>query len=602
MLLALLLALSACTGGLSELPDTGDTQPADADADGDGVPDADDACPDDPWQWTDADADGVCDERDDACPDDPAGSVDTDGDGVCVPADACPGDADAWEDTDGDGVCDPYDDCPDQASGHVDLDGDGHCEGEDACPDNPDEWIDTDGDGACDGDDDCPGDPGGWVDSTGDGVCDDLDDTDGDGIADYEERVYGDDCTVSDPTDRDTDHDGVPDGLDPYPRDRYPEYILFRNDVGTIDVLLSHRDGTFADPVEIGIPYGGTTDLDYRYVSFAISDFNGDGETDFLAIGATGATGDDYDVWWFWRQDHETTFAQRKLGTWSRGPLRIVADLDNDARMDLVDLEIVKPANITEATLRFYGNQGTIESATCFATEDPANPADCAFVVSEALDATPFAANQWKVGVARDAIDVDGDGNRDVALYRYSSGGNAPTDVTVALGQGDGTFSGTLAPLATHNSGGCGSSPVNSILFADFDSDTIGDVIMGLDDDGDAGSAWLYPGVRGAGGYALDTRACIEAFDLEPTYESGGEHPGYASSARSFDFDFDGNTDVIVGYNDSNPWAPPSANVLLMGRGDGTFDDPIEVRRYPDSSWAATFAIPQRMCAFFPVD
>ena len=32
------------------------------------------------------------------------------------------------------------------------------------------------------------------------------------------------------------------------------------------------------------------------------------------------------------------------------------------------------------------------------------------------------------------------------------------------------------------------------MLFADFDNDTIGDVVVGFDDDGDAGAAWLYPG------------------------------------------------------------------------------------------------------------
>ena len=31
----------------------------------------DDACPDDPLQWTDLDGDGSCDEVDDACPDNP---------------------------------------------------------------------------------------------------------------------------------------------------------------------------------------------------------------------------------------------------------------------------------------------------------------------------------------------------------------------------------------------------------------------------------------------------------------------------------------------------------------------------------------------------
>ncbi|MEW5936266.1 MAG: putative Ig domain-containing protein [Candidatus Thermoplasmatota archaeon] len=50
------------------------------DTDGDGVPDDEDAFPNDPEEWEDTDSDGVGDNSD-AFPDDPAASVDTDGDG-----------------------------------------------------------------------------------------------------------------------------------------------------------------------------------------------------------------------------------------------------------------------------------------------------------------------------------------------------------------------------------------------------------------------------------------------------------------------------------------------------------------------------------------
>jgi len=72
------------------------------DTDGDGVPDADDAFPNDPTEWDDTDGDGVGDNAD-AFPNDPDETLDTDGDGIGNNADP---------DDDGDGVPDVDDDFP----------------------------------------------------------------------------------------------------------------------------------------------------------------------------------------------------------------------------------------------------------------------------------------------------------------------------------------------------------------------------------------------------------------------------------------------------------------------------------------------------------
>jgi outer membrane protein OmpA-like peptidoglycan-associated protein len=117
----------------------------DADRDGDGVPDAVDACPDQPGPRTadpktsgcpvrDRDKDGVPDPED-ACPDQPGprtGDPKTNG---------CP-----VRDLDGDGIPDTEDACPDQpgprrldprTNGCPDRDGDGIPDPLDACPDKP---------------------------------------------------------------------------------------------------------------------------------------------------------------------------------------------------------------------------------------------------------------------------------------------------------------------------------------------------------------------------------------------------------------------------------------------------------------------------------
>ncbi|MBN1512106.1 MAG: thrombospondin type 3 repeat-containing protein [Phycisphaerae bacterium] len=118
-----------------------------ADADGDGVPDPDDLCPETPAGQTpdaggcaasqrDTDEDGVTDDVD-ACPDTPAGQeVDTNG---CTPVP---------DDADGDGVLDAEDVCPDTPEGQpvdaggcsrwqLDHDGDGVPDTEDQCADTP---------------------------------------------------------------------------------------------------------------------------------------------------------------------------------------------------------------------------------------------------------------------------------------------------------------------------------------------------------------------------------------------------------------------------------------------------------------------------------
>jgi hypothetical protein len=377
--------------------------------------------------------------------------------------------------------------------------------------------------------------------------------------------------------------------------------------VGTIDVSLSTRDGLFEESEQIGEVYGGTKNTDYRYVSFQISDFNHDGATDFIALGmdtAAVSTTTTYDVWWFYRTDSKFEFSQRLLGTWNDNMLDVIGDVDSDEWVDLVALEVTKSSSgyVATAELHTFINQDLMETADCFSTDDPTNPDGCAFVDQTGTSLNTWAGGVWGLGVSRDMVDVDGDGNRDIAAFNYATGGNDSAHVTLARGNGDGTFIEPTTSIFEHNSGSCGSSPSNVILFGDFDGDEVGDMILGLDDDGDAGSAWFYPGQISAGTYSTDFGSCFESFDISPSYESGSEHAGYSSSARVFDVDFDGILDVMLGYNYTAAWSPPNKTVLLWGVGDGHFDDasPVEVREYPDTTYGSTFAVPQRICPAFP--
>ena len=123
--------------------------PRPGDRDGDGYPDPEDECPDDP-----EDFDAVEDQ--DGCPED----QDTDGDGLPDTRDQCvlePEDADGYLDTDGcpeadndlDGILDESDRC---ANDPEDIDG---YQDDDGCPDR-----DNDADSMTDVTDQCPNEPG----------------------------------------------------------------------------------------------------------------------------------------------------------------------------------------------------------------------------------------------------------------------------------------------------------------------------------------------------------------------------------------------------------------------------------------------------------
>ena len=208
------------------------------DRDNDGVPDENDAFPNDPNESVDTDGDGIgdiADPDDDgdgqsdvdeyACGSDALDGTsasqdfdndsmpdcvdsDDDDDGVLDTEDAFPFDpARSSDDTDNDGVSDSEDNCPadanaDQSNADADQDGD-------VCD------TDDDNDGVPDVDDAFSGDPSESVDTDGDGVGNNADeDDDGDGQSDANEAACESDPLDATATAPDADGDDVPDCID----------------------------------------------------------------------------------------------------------------------------------------------------------------------------------------------------------------------------------------------------------------------------------------------------------------------------------------------------------------------------------------------------
>ena len=153
-----------------------------SDIDGDGIPDSEDAFPNNYLEQYDSDNDGVGNNGDNCPYTWQINQLDTDSDGQ---GDACD------YDDDGDGVSDYIDDCPLGSKYGTDTDGDG-------CKDIED--SDDDDDGLEDWNDECPAGESNWyststTDFDGDGCQDsseDLDD-DNDGHLDYQDWYDGGD-------------------------------------------------------------------------------------------------------------------------------------------------------------------------------------------------------------------------------------------------------------------------------------------------------------------------------------------------------------------------------------------------------------------------
>ncbi|MDP9404638.1 MAG: FG-GAP-like repeat-containing protein, partial [Actinomycetota bacterium] len=289
-----------------------------------------------------------------------------------------------------------------------------------------------------------------------------------------------------------------------------------------VSVLLGEGDASFRPPVN------SETDPGKYASAVAVGDLNGDGRADFVAMNAVGrlegCSGSG--------EGSGTAFLGNGDGTFARlapfpvgGPCPAslaVADLDGDGRQD-----VATTYSGASSVGVFWGRgDGTFEPVFFSEVGGPASA----------------------VAVG----DVSGDGRADLAVTRSDA------RVTVLMGRAPRSFT----PSATHATG---ASP-SSVMATDLNRDGRLDLAVAN---------------------ARSNTVSVFLSAAPGTLAPGVEYPtaGTSSWVGTADFNIDGVTDLVVAnssltvhhvFPGAGITTPGAGSIsVLLGRGDGTFDDPL---------------------------
>jgi hypothetical protein len=284
---------------------------------------------------------------------------------------------------------------------------------------------------------------------------------------------------------------------------------------GTVWTALGNGDGTFQTPTSFALTGG-------RGESPVFADLNGDG---FLDIAEDDAATGELTVY---LATSATQYGPPTQFATSDGVndscSNTVGDLTGDGNPEIA------AANCDDNTITIYVNNG-----------------DGTFKTGAYFSAAIAPSNNSVVGVGPLGLtiaDVNGDGRGDVIATNAGA-----RDVTVLLGNGDGTVQSANVGYAT------GGNPGTPALIADMNGDGLADLLV-------ADNQYSFSYMKGYGDGTF--RAAVDYYS--PTGTSGEPPTGF--DVATGDFNGDGFTDVVVG-NFTNNDASVGITVFLS-RGDGS--------------------------------
>jgi len=323
-------------------------------------------------------------------------------------------------------------------------------------------------------------------------------------------------------------------------------------------ILIGHGDGTFAPETDFPAPE--------PLAWAALGDMNRDGKLDIVLAWSPEPAGT-VDVL---LGQGDGTFAQTAYAVGHDTADIDVGDLDGDGRLDVAT--VGKPRDGVGAVSLLFGKaDGTLAAPTDYSL--PGNPSlvrladvngdgrlDVVTVSSDVTTVTVLLGGGALRTVQTDAKtqptamalgDVNGDGKLDLALA-HADANSGEGSVAILLGRGDGSFAPTNVVSVCDGPA--------SVALGDFDGDSRLDLAVACD---------LY---ASGSGNTVGLHVLLGLGD--GTFTPRGDYlgTGYGvSSVALGDLNKDGQLDIVT----VEAFAISGVNVLL-GKGDGSFADPVE--------------------------